>query len=84
MEDDCKYLSFNVGFLTDDGRIDETQFDIPISSEELSKEIYGYFDIAQRSFEMSGLLFLWEEFRQENGLIHPEILYVMEVPYSEV
>lgn len=84
MEDDYRYTSFNVGFLTDDGREDETQFDIAVNSKELCEKLYGYCDLSERSFEMDSLLWLWEEFRQENGLIHPEILYVIEVPFSGV
>lgn len=78
MEHEYKFRTFNVCFLNDRGETDETQFDIAGNS---------YFSDENQDFDtgfmMVQLLDLWEQFRQENKLMHPEILSVVEVPYSE-
>ena len=78
MEHEYKFRTFNVCFLNDRGKTDETQFDIAGNS------YFGDWDQDLKTgFMMVQLLDLCEQFRQENKLMYPEILSVVEVPYSE-
>ena len=73
-----KYRTFNIEFINDDGMTDETQFDIAGNSLFSDGE-HDY----DTPFMMVQLLRLWEQFRRENNLNHPEILTVTEVPYTK-
>ena len=75
---DYIYRTFNVEFTNDDGITDETQFDIAGNSLFSDKD-----KDSDTPFMMVQLLDLWEQFRWENNLNHPEILTVTEVPYTE-
>ena len=86
--DDFKFehKTFNIEFFSAaNGGYDETQFDIAVNSVHYTDD--GTLVIEKGTIDIEGmmvqLLGLWEEFRQENGIMDASILSVTEVPYSE-
>ena len=86
--DDFKfeYKTFNIGFFSPaNGGYDETQFDISVNSVHYEDDGTLVVENGTINIEdmMVQILGLWEEFRQENGIMDASILSVIEVPYSE-
>ena len=76
-EREYKYKTFKIVFENNNHKIDETQFDIAIGYT-----LNGFWFDEGEAGMFNQLLELWEEFKKENGLIHPYIGYVDEVPFE--
>lgn len=63
LEDDG-YISYDIGFLSDEKKEDEVEFDIPIGNKETEV--------------VSELMELFDDFCEENNIKNPEIIYIQK------
>lgn len=63
--EDINYVSYDIGFLDDNKREDEVEFDIPAESKEVEV--------------ISELMELFKDFCKENNIKNPEISYIEKV-----